>query len=171
MQGRGLKPADGEAVAVVEKLVELAAVAAERGPFVEDFAEDVLHLDDVAADGQTAAEAFLQVGRGRQVVGVSVGLQQPVNLKVFGLHIGDQGVGRGGRGAARGGIIIQHAVDDGAGPGVRVAHDMADGEGGFVKEGFDDGAAADFCQGGLDQVRGVIAGGVDMGVGHGVSPH
>ena len=125
--------------------------------------------------GQTAAEALLQIGRGRQVIGVGVRLQQPLNLKVLGFDIGDQGVGRGGRGAARRLIIVQHAVDDGAGVRAGVAHHMADGEGGGVEEGFDHGALGRVRQGGLDHfpgvITGMIAGGVDGGVGHGVSPH
>ncbi|MNE70426.1 hypothetical protein D3C80_1662170 [compost metagenome] len=100
VQGGRLQPADGEAVSVVEQLVELAAVAAELGPFIEDFAEGVLDLDDVAADGQATAQALLQIGRGGQVVGVGVSLQQPMDLQVLGLDKGDQGVGRSGRGSA-----------------------------------------------------------------------
>jgi hypothetical protein len=51
MQHRGLQPADLEPVAVVEQMVELAAVAAEVGPFVEDLAEHRLDGEDLMADG------------------------------------------------------------------------------------------------------------------------
>ena len=86
------------------------------------------------ADGQLTAELFLEIGRRRQVIGVGVGLQQPLDRETFGFHVINEGVGRSVRGAARSRIVVQHAVDDGADIGAGIAHDMADGEGGLVEE-------------------------------------
>jgi hypothetical protein len=73
--------ADLVGVAIVEQPVELAAVALELGAFVEDLAEGVLHDGDVLADADLAAQLLLDIGRGRQVVGVDMGLDQPLELE------------------------------------------------------------------------------------------
>jgi hypothetical protein len=57
-------------------MVELAAVALELGSGVEDVLDDT----DVPADGERAAEPVLDVGRGREVVRVDVGLENPLDL-------------------------------------------------------------------------------------------
>ena len=69
--------ADLVGVAILEQPVELAAVALELGALVEHLAEGVLHDGDVLADADLAAELALDVGRGRQVVGMDMGLDQP----------------------------------------------------------------------------------------------
>ncbi len=75
--------ADVKAVAFLEQLVELAAVALELGALVEDLAEGVLHHGDLVADADLAAEVFLQIGRGGQVVGMDVGFENPRKFKAF----------------------------------------------------------------------------------------
>jgi hypothetical protein len=92
--------ADREALAVNEQMVELAAVALEFGPGIEDLAEDVLNDTDVLADAERAAEPFLDVGRGREVVRVDVGLEDPFDLEPLLLDEGDELVRRLGRRAA-----------------------------------------------------------------------
>jgi hypothetical protein len=77
----GAHAADHVGVAILEQRVELAAVALELGAFVEDLAEGVLHHGDVAADADLAAELLLDVGRARQVVGMDMGLDQPLELQ------------------------------------------------------------------------------------------
>lgn len=79
MHGPRLQPADGKGLAVVQQAVELAAVAAEITASVEDAPEHLLHGGDTAADGDASAEQPLQIRRGRQVVGVNVGLQAPLH--------------------------------------------------------------------------------------------
>ena len=68
------------------------------------------------------------------MIGVGVGLQQPLDRETFGFHVINEGVGRVVRGAAGRWIVVQHTVDDGADVGAGIAHDMADGEGGLVEE-------------------------------------
>ena len=77
--------------------VELAAVALEFGPGIEDPAEDVLDDTNVVADAERAAEPLLDVGRGREVVRVDVGLEDPLDLKPLLPDEGDELVRRSGR--------------------------------------------------------------------------
>ncbi len=90
------------------------------------------------------------------MVGVGMGLQQPLNLQTFGFDLIYKSLGRGAAGPGRRRIIVENAVDNGAGSGARVAQDMADGEGGLVKKRFDDGVLSGISEGGLDQARGMI---------------
>jgi hypothetical protein len=73
--------ADIVGVAVLEQGVELRAVALELGAFVEDLAEGVLHDHDLVTDADLAAELVLDVRRSRKVVGVHMGLDDPLKLE------------------------------------------------------------------------------------------
>ena len=66
------------------------------------------------ANRQLTSEVFLEIGRRRQVIGMGVRLEQPLNRETFGFYVINEGVGRGVRGAAGRRIVVQHAVDDGA---------------------------------------------------------
>jgi hypothetical protein len=70
---------DRKLIAVLEEPIELRAVPREVGASVEQFSEDVLDADDFPADRELAAQVLLEIGRGRQVIGVSVGLQEPID--------------------------------------------------------------------------------------------
>ena len=80
--------ADHDAVAFDEEPVELRAVALKRGAFVEHLAERVLHHGDAVADADLTAQTFLQIGRGREVVGVHMGFQKPGDGQPAGLRHG-----------------------------------------------------------------------------------
>lgn len=134
--GAGLEVADGEAAVVFEQHVELAAVAGKTLAFVEQLAEHLLHHGDLVADRHPGAELCLEVGRGGQVIGVHVGLEDPVDLGVQFAHPGNQFVGGLGAGAAGLGVVVQHAVDQRAAPGVEVHHQVADGPCLVVEKGF-----------------------------------
>ena len=88
--------ADVKAVALFEERVELRAVALELGALVEDLAEGVLDDPDVVADADLAAELLLKIGRGGEVVGMDMGLQDPLHVEALALDMGDDGVGRSG---------------------------------------------------------------------------
>src|SRR5581483_10774164 len=116
-------------VAILEQAVELAAVAAEFGALVEDLSERLLDGEDVVANSDSAAELLLDVGRSREMVGMGMGLDQPLQLQAVGPDIVDQNVG-GLVADATGRIIdVHHGIDDPAGCGLRVAHHIADGAG------------------------------------------
>ena len=132
-----LHGADLVFVAILEQAVELAAVALEFGAFVEDLAEYVLNDLDVLANADLAAELFLNIGRGREVVGMDVGFDDPLKLEAAILDEGDDLVGVL-IGDAAGEIVDVHdRVDHGARFGVGIFHDITDGVGRRVEEGGD----------------------------------
>jgi hypothetical protein len=126
--------ADLVGVAVVEQPVELRAVALELGAFVEDLAEGVLHHGDVAPDADLAAQLPLDIGRGGQVVGVDMGLDQPFQRQAPVADMGDQLVGMVIGDAAGGIVDVHHGIDDGAGVRSGVLHHIADGVRGGIEE-------------------------------------
>ena len=168
VQHRDREITDGEARAIGEELVEIGAVAVEIAADVEGCPEGFLHGDDVLADGDLAAKACLQIGRGREVIGVGVGFEQPIHLQIMRRDMGDYGIGRGGGGAARGGIVVEHAVDDGGAAGEGIVDDIGHGVGGRVEKGLDYRAGAGpFMElGGLDLGCCCREGGVLGIVGH-----
>jgi hypothetical protein len=72
---------DRERIAVDEQPIELRPVALELGAFVEHLAKGVLHHRDLRADPDLAPQRLLQVGRGRQVVGMHMGFQHPFHAQ------------------------------------------------------------------------------------------
>ena len=127
VQGDHVEFADRKALAVKEQVIELAAVTLEFGSGVEDLAEDVLDDADLLADAERTAEPFLDVGRCREVVRVDVGLENPLDLKPLLPDEGDELIRLLRSRAARGGVVIQHGVDNCAVVGRRTPHDMARG--------------------------------------------
>ena len=92
----------------------MRAVHREFGLQVEDAFEHALHLGDVFANGDLAAQLRFQVLRGRQVVGMGMGFQNPRHLQLLRLHKGDDLVSAVVPGAAGLGVVVEHRVDDGA---------------------------------------------------------
>lgn len=99
MHRLGLDVPEREELSVLEEMVELAAVAFHVGR-VEHGAEDLLHLADLLADPDTSAGLELDVSRARQMVGMVVGLEHPIDREPERLCLGKNGVGRLGRGLA-----------------------------------------------------------------------
>ena len=118
-----------------EQLVKLRAVAC-CAMLVIDVGKRLLHRLDRRADGHFAAQLPLQVGCGRQVVGVGVGFQQPAACQLVFANEGDHLVGRGGGRAARLGVVVEHRIDHGAGAAFAFVHHIGDGGGGGVEEGL-----------------------------------
>src|SRR3546814_11694925 len=109
--------ADHQFIPVLEQTVELRAVALELGTFIEDFSEDALHRHDLAPDCPLTAKFLLQIGRGRQVVRVRVGLEAPVDGTPLLLHTGDNLVRPLEAGPARGLAPVTHAASAALSPG------------------------------------------------------
>ena len=139
LQRGGFERADGEDVAVLDQPVELRAVALELGAFVEDLAKSLLHHADAGADRDLAAEPLLEIGRGREVVGVHMGFEQPDDLEVLRLDVADDAICGGVSDAAGRVVEVQDAVDDRAGGARRVLHHIGEGVGCGVEEGGDVG--------------------------------
>jgi hypothetical protein len=77
----GLDLADLEGLAVLEQMVELASIREKAALEVVELPEDRLNRPYVLADGDAAASLGLYMARARQVVGVRVGFQNPVDLQ------------------------------------------------------------------------------------------
>ena len=133
-----LELADLEALAILEQMIEVAAVRLQIGG-VEDRPEDALHVLDVFADADLGAGLRLDVGRAGQVVGMGVGLQRPLD-RAAGLLGGLQhGLDRAGVDLAGLVIVVEHRIDHGGLLGRRIGHQIADRVGGLVEERPDDG--------------------------------
>jgi hypothetical protein len=113
---------DGVGVTILEKAIKLAAVALEFRALVEDFAEGLLHGDDMLADPELSAHLLLNVGRRRQMIGVRVSLDQPFDLEPVEPDVVDDGVRRLIADAACRVIDIHDGIDHRAGRGLRILH-------------------------------------------------
>ncbi len=117
-----------------KQAVELRTVKLELRLKVVDIAKHPLDLGDGRTDADLPAQLALEVSAGRQVVGMGVGLQQPLHLQAFSLDESGDSVGTGGADAPGGGIVVQHRVDDGAFLGARGMHHVAHGRRRRVEE-------------------------------------
>jgi hypothetical protein len=107
----GLQFANGKGLTVLEQMVEGRTVGG-HGAVVEHLAEHLLHVLDVLANGNLAAEHLFQIGRGRKMVRVGVAFEQPVHGEPLIPHEADDLVGEVGFGAAGGVIEVEHAVEN-----------------------------------------------------------
>ena len=139
VEGERLHRADFVGVAIFKERVELRTIALELGAFVEDFAKGLLHVDDLGADADFPAELLLQVRRGRQVVGVDMGLDDPLCPQTLFLNKFNDLTGAIEGQRAAGLIEFHHRVDDGAGVSVRFLHHIGDRVRSLVKEARHDG--------------------------------
>ena len=128
------KRANPERVAFAEQSVELAAVALELRPLVEDLAERVLHHGNIGADADLAADPFLDIGRRRQVIGMDMGFKDPDRVQPLGADMVDDPVGRPRVGAPRRIVEIENGIDDRTGAAGGIADDHRHGVRRLVEE-------------------------------------
>src|SRR6056297_227583 len=127
-----------KAVALGKELVELAAIALELRAFVEHFAKGILNNLNAVADTDLSAQSLLQIGRGTQVVGMDMRLEQPLHIEIMLFDVSNDAVRRSSIGAARGIVEVQNAVDNGTGPPRGVLHEIRYGIRGVVEKAGDD---------------------------------
>ena len=108
-----LEPAERELLAVGEQLVEVATVGVKVGG-VEDRAEDPLHVLDVLADADPRAGLGLDVRRAREMIGVGVGLERPVEGDASVARSLQDRFHRAGVDLAGILIVVEHGIDHGA---------------------------------------------------------
>ena len=125
--------------AVLQQVVELAAVGGKAVVQVEDGLEDFLNLGDGRANGDLAAQDATQVVRGRQVVGMRVGFQKPLHGELLRTYKVRDLVRRGGAGAPRLCVVVQHRVHNGAVATGLGVHHVAHGPGGWIEKRLDGG--------------------------------
>ena len=136
VQGAHFQRPDAEQLAVFKQVVEVGAIGVHVFG-VEDLLENSLHLANVFADGRFPTQLRLQVRRRRKMVCVCMGFQQPGHLEILLPHIGHHLVGAGVRSAARFGVVVQHAVDDGGLPALRIGQHISHRVGRGIKERLD----------------------------------
>ena len=125
-----------EFLAIGEQMVELHAGARHVGR-IEQIAEHFLHFADVRADADLRAGLGLQVGCGREMVGMGVGLEDPFDRQPVCVGGLQHGLGGFVRGLPRLVVEIHHRIDDGRLFRRRIAHQVADGVGRLVEKGPD----------------------------------
>ena len=96
----------------LEQMIELRAVGVEGLLDVEQVPEQLLHVGDVLADADAAAELLLEKGGGAQVIRMGVGLEDPVDLEREPAHERDDLVRETGPGPPRRLIEVERGVDD-----------------------------------------------------------
>ena len=141
VEHRGVDAADLEGLAVDEEVVELAAVAGNVGG-VEHRPEDLLDLADMLADTDLRAGLQLDIGGARQVVGMGMGLEHPLDGEAVGLRRFEDRVGGPGRAGAGRLVVVEDRVDHHRPPGRGVADEVARRVGRLVEEGADRGFSA-----------------------------
>ena len=104
MNGARLDRSDAIVLTVGEQVIELPAVGLEALAFIENLAEHALHRRHVLPDRRPAAKLLAHVRRGAQVVGMDMGIDDPVALELLLAHECDQAIGRF-RFRAAGGLV------------------------------------------------------------------
>src|SRR3546814_5820609 len=79
--------ANCDTVAIGPEKIEIRAITAKFGSGVEDVAEYSLNVPDMLADRDRAAEPFLDPSCCREMIGMRVGLQKPVDRDALGADI------------------------------------------------------------------------------------
>ena len=120
--------ADLEAVALVKQPVPLRAVSRQVWPVVEILPE-LLDIRNARADGCRGTCLLLEIVSGREVIGMGMGVEDPLHGQPLARHIGEDLVGlmRSGRP----GFLIEliDRIDDRAAPRLRVGDDILDAAG------------------------------------------
>ena len=125
-----------EAFAAGKEMVELAAVAFQVGR-VEHRAEDLLHVADVLANTDLGAGLELDIGRARQMIGMGVRLEHPLNGETVGGSGGENDVCGLGRGLAARMVVIEHRIDHRRSLRLGIGDEIAHGVGRLVEKGAD----------------------------------
>ena len=129
----GIKRADLEPLAVLEQMVEVAAIGFQIGG-VEDRPENALHIFDVLADADLGAGLRLHIGRAGQVVGMGVGLERPGDAIAVLLGEAQHRLDRAGIDLAGARIVVEYRIDERSLLGGGVGNNVADRIGRLVKE-------------------------------------
>ena len=77
------------AVLIFQQAIKLAAIALKDGACIKDLAKNFLHVNDMFGYGYRCLCLFLQIGRGRQMIGMYMGFYQPVYNQLFIVNIGE----------------------------------------------------------------------------------
>src|SRR5690606_23041563 len=128
--------AHAEPVAGLEQPVPLGAVNRQIRPIVY-FPPELLHFNDMCADGDRGSGSGMQIVGRREMVGMWMGIEDPFHGQAIGRYIIQDLVGAicGGRAGFL--VEIQHGVDDRTAAGCRVGDHILRGAGSRVVERAD----------------------------------
>ena len=99
-------------VTVVQQTVELAAIGGEAVAEVKGLFKDFLYVADSGANRHRCMQAFFEFAGAGNVVGVYVGIQDPVDFQLVLLYELNDLIYRVGGCSPRRGIEIEDGVDD-----------------------------------------------------------
>ena len=116
--------ADSKRITGLEETVPLAPVGREVVVQAVDVLPQLLDADDFFADRSGGLQLLVEIGRGGEVVGVGMGVQQPFDGQAFRLDVVQDGVGVAGRGRRRLLVEIPDRIDDRAFAADRVGDDI-----------------------------------------------
>ena len=132
--GPGVEIANLEKLAILEKVIELRPISTEGRLGSEQLAKDALDLLHILANGDFPAELGFQPWCRREVIGMNMGFQNPVDGQTLCRDkVGDLLCGVG-TGATGGGAIVQNRINDRGTPGCRVGSHMRHGVRGIVEK-------------------------------------
>ena len=86
MHSDAFKRAKLQYVTIFKQPIKLTAIALEVCASIEDFAECILHIGDLCADGNFATKFGLQIRRRREVIGMNMGLEYPLQFQIIALE-------------------------------------------------------------------------------------
>lgn len=152
--------AQAECLAIGEQVIELRSVTFEFGSGIEQLAEDFLHANDLATDGELSSKPFLQIGRGRDVIGMSMRLDLPLHFQTIRSYVFDDAVGRSVGSAPRCRLKVEDRIDNRRLARGRVVQNVGDRIGRLVEKACDRRALALVRQSAVDLLRRVCEGGV-----------
>ncbi len=132
----GLQVPNGKRHPFFDKVIELASIQAKLRFKVEYFLEHTLHSGNVRADGYFSTQARAHIRRSRQVIGMGMGFQNPLNRQIHFLHESNDLIGGGRRRSPRFWIVIQHRINYCAnGPGLFIRN-ISHRAGGVIIKAF-----------------------------------
>ena len=136
VQHADLEIAERQPVAFVEEHIKNLRAGGITGR-AEQRHEGFLHLGDLGANAEFRAGEAAQVVSAGQVVGMRVGVENPVDAEAFFGGRSEHGVGRSCGQAAGIGVEVQHRINDRGAAGGGVPDQVGDRVGGRVEEGFE----------------------------------
>ena len=133
MHHLGPERTDLKTLAILEQMIELNALA-RHVLEIEHRPENLLHLFDVLADADLGRGLRLEIGRSRQMIGMSMGLEHPDDARTLGVSLSQDSPGRFNRSIARAMIIVENRVNHRGHLCVAVPDEIAHRVGGLIEE-------------------------------------
>ena len=136
MQHFDIQRANLESLAILEQMVEFGAI--QRNVWrIKHRAENLLHVAHMFADPDKCAGLVLDVRGGREVVGVNMGLQHPIDFGVIRLCCRQQSINRTDGRLSRSVIVVEHRIDHRSLSALRIDDQIGYRIGRLIEKGLD----------------------------------